>query len=218
MIWQEKNFAGCEKGTIFTPKKQLNMHNDTITVRQARPSDANQVATLTIMAMTEDCCLYFCGDKHDINDFHRVMTELVKRNDSQYSHLNVLCAVDSGDNVVGICTSYDGGKLRQLRKAFIDTAMKEWGMDHSDMPDETEAGELYIDSLAVKPECRGKGIATLLLRSTFDKADAMGIGRTGLLVDTGNPHAEALYTRVGFKCVGTNSWGGHPMRHLVFER
>lgn len=188
-----------------------------ITIKQAKPTEADAVARLIIMAMTEECCLYFCGEKHDIDDFHRVMTCLVKRDDTQYSHLNTLCAIDDNQNVVGICTSYDGGRLKTLRKAFVDTAMKEWGMDHSGIPDETEAGELYIDSLAVSPDHRGNGIASLLLKATIDKARRMGIGRTVLLVDTGNPRAEALYTRLGFRCVGTNSWGGHPMRHLVYD-
>ena len=186
-------------------------------IRQARPGEAARVAQLIMDAMTQECCLFFCGKDHDIDDFHRVMTKLVERDDTQYSHANTLCAVDEDDNIVGICTSYDGARLHQLRKAFLQTALEEWGMDHSKIPDETEAGELYIDSLAVSADQRGKGIATQLLKATIEKAVALGLPRTGLLVDTGNPKAEALYLRVGFKPVGTNSWGGHPMKHLVFE-
>ncbi len=192
------------------------MQTETITIRQASPEEAPTVARLIMTAMTDECCLYFCGKGHDIGDFHRVMTRLVEREDTQYSYANTLCAVDSQDNIMGICTSYDGAKLHQLRQTFLAAAKEEWGMDHSNIPDETEAGELYIDSLAVDPAHRGKGIATLLLKATIDKAAALGIPRTGLLVDTGNPKAEALYLRVGFKPIGTNSWGGHPMRHLIF--
>ena len=85
-------------------------------------------------------------------------------------------------------------------------------MSHID--DETEAGELYLDSLAVRPDYQGQGIATRLLQAAADKAAAMGIGAVGLLVDDNNPKAEKLYHRCGFVTVGDNRWGGHAMRHL----
>ena len=88
-------------------------------------------------------------------------------------------------------------------------------IDHSGIDDETEAGELYIDSLATNPDHRGKGIATQLIEATSVKASKMGIERVGLLVDKGNPNAERLYLRCGFKYQNDNSWGGHAMKHLV---
>ncbi|MGN0281758.1 MAG: GNAT family N-acetyltransferase [Prevotella sp.] len=193
------------------------MQTDVFSIRQARPDEASVVARLIMTAMTDECCLFFCGEENGIDDFHRVMTGLVERDDTQYSYANTLCAVNDEDKIVGICTSYDGARLRELRQTFLDVAMKEWGKDHSGMPEETQAGELYIDSLAVDSSYRGKGIATMLINATSDKARKMDIPLTGLLVDTGNPRAEALYTRVGFKLAGTNSWGGHGMKHFVLH-
>ena len=190
------------------------MNNENISIRGARPDEAARIADLIIMAMTEECCLHFCGPGHDIRDFRRVMTSLVSRSDTQYSYNNTLVATIE-DNIVGICVSYDGALLHLLRQPFIDAAQQEWGMDHSSIPDETQAGELYIDSLAVDPDYRGRGIASLLLRATIDKSRALGLPSTGLLVDLGNPKAEALYNKVGFQYAGTNSWGGHGMKHLV---
>ena len=192
------------------------MNNENISIRGARPDEASRIADLIIMAMTEECCLHFCGPGHDIRDFHRVMTSLVSRPDTQYSYINTLVAAIEG-RILGICVSYDGGKLHQLRQPFIDTALKEWNMDHSSIPDETQAGELYLDSLAVDPAYRGRGIASLLLRASIDKSRALGLPSTGLLVDVGNPKAEALYNKVGFQYAGTNSWGGHGMKHLVLH-
>lgn len=191
------------------------MNNKDISIRGARPDEAERIADLIIMAMTEECCLHFCGSRHDIRDFHRVMTSLVARSDTQYSYNNTLVATIE-DNIVGICVSYDGGLLHSLRQPFIEAAKQEWGMDHSSIPDETQAGELYLDSLAVDSAYRGRGIASLLLRASIDKSRALGLPSTGLLVDVGNPKAEALYNKVGFRYAGTNSWGGHDMRHLVF--
>ena len=192
------------------------MNNENISIRGARPDEAARIADLIIMAMTEECCLHFCGPGHDIRDFRRVMTYLVSRPDTQYSYNNTLVATIE-DNIVGICVSYDGALLHLLRQPFIDAAQQEWGMDHSSIPDETQAGELYIDSLAVDPDYRGRGIASLLLRATIDKSRALGLPSTGLLVDLGNPKAEALYNKVGFQYAGTNSWGGHGMKHLVLH-
>ena len=83
------------------------------------------------------------------------------------------------------------------------------------MDDETSAGELYLDSLAVVPEYRRRGIARRLLLATKERADGMGLPCVGLLVDKGNPAGEALYASVGFRYVDDNLWGGHPMKHLV---
>ena len=190
--------------------------NNNISIREARPEEAGRIADLIIMAMTEECCLHFCGPDHDIDDFRRVMTSLVARTDTQYSYLNTLVAAIE-DNIVGICVSYDGGMLHSLRQPFIEAAKQEWGMDHSGISDETQAGELYLDSLAVDPAYRGRGIASLLLRATIDKSRALGLPATGLLVDVGNPKAEALYNKVGFQYAGTISWGGHVMRHYVLQ-
>ena len=192
------------------------MNNEIIKIRQARPDEASRIADLILMAMTEECCLHFSGLDHDIDDFRRVMTSLVARTDTQYSYLNTLVAAIE-DNIVGICVSYDGGMLHSLRQPFIEAAKQEWGMDHSGISDETQAGELYLDSLAVDPAYRGRGIASLLLRATIDKSRALGLPATGLLVDVGNPKAEALYNKVGFQYAGTISWGGHGRRHYVLQ-
>ena len=193
------------------------MDKQSTVIRQATANDAKRVADLIIMAMTEECCMHFCGEGQTIDDFRKVLTRLVESEQSQYSYLNTLCAVDPYNNVIGICTSYDGGKLHQLRQAFIEAAKEAWGKDHSNMDDETEQGELYLDSLAVDPAHRGKGIASLLIKASIDKARQMGLPATGLLVDDNNPRAEALYSRLGFKVVGTNRWGGHTMKHMVVD-
>ena len=185
-----------------------------IDIRPALREQASQIAELIMMAMNHDCCLYFCGEGHGLHDFHRMMKSLVERTDSQYSYQNTLAAMD-GERLAGILTCYDGGRLHELRRAFIESARVELGKDHSAMDDETGPGELYLDSMAVYPAYRRQGIAARLLQAGYDRAVAMGIGRAGLLVDQGNPDAERLYRRVGFRWQNDTSWGGHPMRHLV---
>ena len=168
----------------------------TFEFRRATKELSADIARLIMMAMTDECCLYFCGDGYGLEDFYGMMTRLVEREDSQYSFKNTLVAMD-GDKVVGISVSYDGGKL------------------HTGMDDETQAGELYLDSLAVLPAYRRQGIARQLLLATKERADSMGLPIVGLLVDKGNPIGEALYASLGFRYVNDCSWGGHSMKHLV---
>lgn len=185
-----------------------------IEIREATKNQAAEIASLIMMAMTDDCCLYFCGEGYGLEDFRRMMAMLVEREDSQYSYKNTLVAMDEG-KVVGVSVSYDGGRLHELRRAFIESAKEYIGKDHSGMDDETQSGELYLDSLAVLPEYRCRGIAKRLIEATKEKTNSMGLPCVGLLVDKGNTTGEALYSSVGFRYANDNMWGGHPMKHLT---
>ena len=185
-----------------------------IEIREATKSQSAEIARLIMAAMTDDCCLYFCGEGYGLDAFLKMMTMLVEREDSQYSYRNTLVAMD-GHMVVGIAVSYDGGRLHELRQAFIEAAKEHLGKDHSGMDDETQAGELYLDSLAVLPDYRRQGIARKLLLATKERANGLGLPCVGLLVDKDNPVGEALYSSVGFQYVNDSQWGGHPMKHLV---
>ena len=185
-------------------------------IQNAQDFQALSIARLIMQAMNYDCCRYFTGPDHTLDDFERVMTSLVLSDKSQYSYLNTLVAIDDDGGLCGACVSYDGARLYELRQAFVDAAKENFGRDFSAMQPETQAGELYIDSLAVPEHCRGRGIATALLRATVEKARRMGLPAAGLLVDKGNPKAEKLYTRLGFKTVNETMWGDHEMKHMQY--
>jgi len=183
----------------------------------ASAEQAESIASLIMMAMNHECCQNFAGPQHTLEDFHRMMTALVRRDDSQYSYRNAMVALDdtTSDNkpvVAGVIVGYDGADLHRLREAFLQAAKEFLDQDFRGMDDETQAGEYYIDSLAVDTRYRHQGLATLLLRKLIDQK-----GRkqpVGLLVDKGNPGAERLYRRLGFGYVNDTTWGGHEMRHL----
>jgi len=190
------------------------MEQRKLLICKATKEQSAEIARLIMMAMTDDCCLFFCGEGYGLGDFRKMMTILVEREDSQYSYKNTLVAME-GNKVVGISVSYDGDRLHELRQTFIAIAKEQIGRDHSGMDDETQAGELYLDSLAVLPEYRRCGIASHLLLATKEKAGQMGLPCVGLLVDKNNPVGEALYASVGFRYVNDSQWGGHPMKHLI---
>lgn len=187
-----------------------------MTIESAQKSQSRAIARLIMTAMTAECCLYFVGKGQTLADFERVMTLLVEREDSQYSYKNTLVALHQQE-VVGVCVAYDGAKLHALRQAFIDMARRYFNRDFANMDDETQKGELYVDSLAVVPAHRGQGIAQQLLLATIEKAKQMKLEHVGLLVDKGNPKAEKLYTKVGFTYRNEAQWGGHPMKHLQYD-
>ena len=189
--------------------------NETM-IREAWEDEASAIAQLIMTAMNHECCLYFCGAGHTLKEFHQMMTTLVQDTESQYSYTNTLVAV-CNDTLAGIAVSYDGALLHRLRHAFLTEAKRRFHQDFGGMDDETAAGELYVDSLAVGETYRHRGIGTQLLLATKDKAHRMGIKRLGLLVDKGNPKAEKLYSSIGFEYVNDASWGGHPMRHLQMD-
>lgn len=186
-------------------------------IHKASKTHAQAITQLIMTAMTDECCLYFAGPEHTLADFKSMMQQLVEAENTQYSYLNTLVATDGEGEVLGVSVSYDGARLHELRDAFIKAARQHFGRDFSDMPDETQAGELYLDSLAVAPAHRGKGIATALLKATARKAVEEGLPAVGLCVDTGNPKAERLYRRVGFVYKGDKMWGCHPMKHLQLD-
>ena len=187
-----------------------------ITIEKATPDQASHIASLIMEAMNADCCQNFAGPQHTLVDFHNLMTSLVEMEDSQYSYRNTLVAVTSGGILAGICVAYDGGKLRKLRRRFVEAAIRKFGIDYSGMADETCEGEFYIDSLAVSSAFRGKGIATQLLQAAIARGKELEIPAVGLLVDKGNPRAETLYSRLGFQYVEDTTWGGHSMKHLQY--
>lgn len=189
-----------------------------ILLKEAVPEQAQAIARLIMQAMNYDCCQYFAGPDHTLADFERVMTGLVRRTDTQYSYRNTIVAVEADADEgrpVGIMVSYDGGRLHELRRAFIEAARIHFAQDFSQMEDETGPGEFYLDSMAVEEAYRGRGIASRLLLDAVRKAQVLGL-RAGLLVDQGNPSAERLYRRVGFVYKEDTAWGSHPMRHLVW--
>uniref|UniRef100_A0AB33JDY0 N-acetyltransferase domain-containing protein n=1 Tax=Prevotella sp. GTC17262 TaxID=3236797 RepID=A0AB33JDY0_9BACT len=190
---------------------------ETIQIHQASPDMASQIAPLIMEAMNGECCQYFAGPSHTLADFQEMMVSLILQDDSQYSYRNALVAITAENRVVGVCITYDGALLHSLREAFVNAAKETFGRDFSHMDDETQAGELYIDSLCVAQSHRGQGIATQLLQAAIHRATLLGLPVVGLLVDKGNPHAEHLYRRVGFQYANDSAWGGHQMRHLIYR-
>lgn len=191
---------------------------ENITIKCAAVAHSADIARLIMLAMSDDCCRYLAGDGHTLDDFRRMMERLVRMDDSQYSWRNALVALDGDGTVAGACVAYDGVSLHRLRQRFFEAASECLQRDFTGIDDETFPGEYYIDSLAVYPQYRRRGIAAALLKAMSQRAFEAGLP-AALLVDKQNPNAERLYSSLGFRRVSDAVWGGHEMRrmHLMPE-
>ena len=184
------------------------MKNPKITIRAAGREDAAAIAEVVAMAIGDQVALHdYCGER-----YLDVLTEVAQTDGTQYSWRNALVAEVDGV-VAGAIVGYDGALLGRLREGTFGVVRKHTGRTPT-IPDETEAGEFYLDSVAVFAKFRGVGVGRALLKALRDKAFAEGHQRVGLIVDTDNPQAERLYTSIGFSRVGRRLFFGHQMWHL----
>ena len=179
----------------------------------ARKEDASLIARSVMAGVGAEICNDLAGANHTLDDVERLFTELAEREDSQYSYLNTLVAVNDEGKAVGACICYDGAKLHELRKPFFEAVMRILDKDMTDVQDETDPLEVYLDTLAVLPEYRKQGIASALLKASIEKARKIG-KPAGLLVEKGNHNARRLYESLGFKKVGERPFAYVMMDHL----
>lgn len=182
---------------------------------EAEKSDAPLIAKGVMMALGDELCESFTSGDRMLDDVARLFTVCAEADDSQYSWRNSLVAVDDDGSRMGVIVAYDGAKLHQLRKRFLDEFEKMNGFRIDEhMTDETSADEYYLDSLAVMPEYRGRGIAGKLIAAAAKRGREIAGKRSGLLVDKTNNRAHALYTKLGFEEKGERPFAGEMMYHL----
>lgn len=182
-------------------------------VRKALSEDAEAIAELLMLASGE--VMYkFIGEKSypKARDF---LFRFVKSENNQYSYQNCYVAEDENE-LVGAVLVYDGTKLAELRKPVLEYIHQHFD-SNLQVEEETQAGEFYIDSLAVSPAHQGKGIGSQLLQFVINEKVKTGGGTIGLLVDKTNPGAKRLYLNLGFVPVGEKTLLGISLEHLQLK-
>lgn len=179
----------------------------------AEKNDASLIGETVVSAVGDEIAENFAYPKSKA-DVLRLFTNLAAREDSQYSYINTLKAVDENGRPMGFIIGYDGERLHELRKAFFEEVRSVLGREmEGTVPDECETDEFYLDSLAVFPEFRGKGIARALISAMAQRAASYG-KPLGLLCDKDNNKARRLYDSLGFIQVGETPFAGEMMNHL----
>lgn len=180
-------------------------------IRPALASDVQWVAPLIFQAM-EDIVFKLIGQKNPEQGITFIQKLFVQEN-NQYSYQNTL--VYEADGVcVGSLVSYDGKDLAPLRSPVLELAQQINPAPVS-IEDETQSGELYIDTLSVSPNFQGMGIGSELVN--FLKSQTSEGQKIGLLVDSQNPQAEKLYNRLEFVYENSVSLSGGIYKHLVWK-
>ncbi len=158
------------------------------------------------------------GEEHTTEDVHALFARLAAREDTQYSYLNSRIARDDDGRVMGVCVSYDGARLRELRRRFFVDANQNLGWhvtpeEIEALPGETEPDEFYLDTLMTYPQYRRRGVGRALIEDAAKKAARTG-KPLGLLCEPENLRARGLYESVGFRKVGSRPFAGHMMDHM----
>lgn len=182
-----------------------------VTFRPAEAIDAAKIAPIMLLAM-EDIVYYFIGERN-LQKAVDVLAYFIAQPGNQYSYANILIA-EEGNEILGQLCLYDGGELEQLRQPILDYLKKEFQVEVPSLEMETQAGEIYLDTIAVSTNAQGKGIGKKLLQYAIDKF-VVDQGKTlGLLVDKDNPAAKKLYLNIGFKIVNEVQIFQKEMEHL----
>lgn len=182
-------------------------------IEAATKADAPFISEAIIEAIGTGNCVKIIGSEERLGELKGIFESLAREENTQYSYRNALRAVDADGNVAGVCIFYDGADLERFREPFLKHASARFGMDTEHVDDETDPSEVYIDTLMVRPEYRGRGIAAALLRAAIAKAHSIG-KPAGLLVDYDNVRARRMYGRVGFEAVAPRPFFGIMMEHM----
>lgn len=184
-----------------------------VQIRRAAPKDAGRLATIITLAMA-DVLAYLLGDNDEEKSL-QFLTYLIAQPDNQYSYQNIWVAEVDGDILGQVCL-YDGADLIRLRRPVLTFIEKEY-QHNPVVHDETTAGEIYLDTIAVASHAQGMGIGKLLLQYVVDFYVVQQKATVGLLVDRDNKTAKSLYLRTGFSKESEKSLFGKRFDHLQIK-
>ncbi|WP_342508010.1 GNAT family N-acetyltransferase [Sporosarcina sp. FSL K6-2383] len=182
-----------------------------ITIRQAQPTDAKNAAPLIIDAIG-DIAKRMTGET-EWNLVEQGLCELFKRNDNRHSYLYTYIAELNG-TVAGIMVLYPGKDAPALDRNLSDWLAKK-GATNTEVDAESLADELYIDTVCIDPEFRGKGIGSQLFTYAEEVAQQKDIKKLSLNVEVEKESAIRLYKRLGYEIVSPWTIVGEPFHHMV---
>lgn len=171
-----------------------------ITLRPATPDDAAFIARNVLEALGWNIHENDNADEETTRAIGR-LTEICRREDVLYSWRHTTVALCDGEPA-GSLTAYDGTGYHEMRRLTFSLLEGFTNYDFEAMADETGEGEYYLDSLAVLPQFRRRGIARMLLEEGVLRGKELGIPHVVLVVDPQNPGAQRLYKSIGFRPAG----------------
>lgn len=192
-----------------------------VELRKARPSDARFIAEVVLSGMGYNIFNNNELDKEitpfgPVADVLDAIEKSCRKENTLYSWKNTCIAV-CGDKSAGALVSYDGGTYAELADNTFPIMEQALGCEKIVLGEETQSGEYYLDSLAVRPEFRGRSIGKILLRNALEEAQALGFTKVTLLVDKNKPWLHKLYGSVGFQMGEEVLFCGEPFMKMFQE-
>lgn len=179
-------------------------------IRQAIPSDAPTLAPLLYDAIHD--IAYTLTGTSTRNEALHGLTYWIQQPANRLSFQNtwVYC-ID--EQPVGMIILYRGGDASELDRP-LQQHLSQRGLTVS-FDQETEGDVLYIDTVSVNPAFGGQGIGSRLLHHAEEIATHRRLPSLTLNVDTDNPSARRLYTRLGFHEQETRQISGADFSYMV---
>lgn len=184
-------------------------------IRKATIEDAPFIALVVIEAVGNDIMEEMQGGLcEESRRKVKSLTRVVQQNDTLYSWQHTIVAQAEDGTLLGAMVAYPGDDYVAMRQRTFAMVEELITFDVSTMDAETGEGEYYLDSLAVMPEARGKGIARQLLLSAMDEARKQC--RPAILAcEPNNLGAKSLYESLGFRHDGDLFIFGHHYLRMV---
>jgi ribosomal protein S18 acetylase RimI-like enzyme len=176
--------------------------------RQANAEDAAACVDLVYSASPELFEHLFTTGKKSAKEY---LAHEFRHGGGFFGHRIHTVAVLHGE-VVGVAAFYGRKAFKAMQKealvnlfrfygllGMIPLAFRAWRT--SSLVKMPRRGAVYIANVGVRPDMRGQGIGSALIRHGTARAKAEGFTEMSLDVASDNPKAEALYRRLGFSFV-----------------
>lgn len=185
-------------------------------IREAKKSDAKQVLPILkqIFDEMELETIATLGEEK----LYNLLTDAFELTDYRYSYSNIL--VDDLDGkIVSIAVGFPEEKEEHIDDALVQLYPKyDIAKDFKLFDDkEAQAGEWYLDSLAVLPSEHHKGYGKKMLQYLPEYLQQQGQKVISLSVDVVNKPARKLYEKMGFVKTGQLYIGTHLYDHMILN-
>jgi ribosomal protein S18 acetylase RimI-like enzyme len=192
-------------------------------IREAKIEDQH-VVTLIVHAAIGDLVNVFTGS-WEMKEALAQMAQLFTTPDTRFSkeHWSI---IEREGVVAGGIMSYPAEDMYRLNAGVVRVmkdnfkgAPDELGLLQSRIMDSREAfdDEYYIDSLAVLPVFRGKGVGKELIAHAEEKGKVAGYKKISILAEKDNDTAYNLYKKLGYVHDCDLQVLGHDFSHMVKE-
>lgn len=190
-------------------------------IRRAKIDDAHEAAELICMAW-EEAAYVLAGTTNKL-EVREVIENFFKqpKNVLSYQYIDV---AEGKNGIAGLVLSFPWDFTTRLNKPIVEELPDIYKSSEENFKDkvipmiktiEAKPNEYYVDSVAVYPQYRGRGIAGELLKVAKIKSSTYGFDKISLIVKPGNKAAINLYKNHGYATRGYITLAGKKYLSMV---